>query len=255
MPVHDWRLVEAGIFHHFHNEWLTEISNALNGGRLPRDYYALIEQHAGQSIADILTLHTGSKAPDSPPMQGGVAVAESPPRVRRTQIFAELRPPRKTRRRTLTIRHVTGHRIIALLEVVSPANKDRLRHVTQFARKVAATLHAGIHVLVVDLFAPGKHDSEGMHGAIAQWLDEGAEPYDLPAGETLTLASYVGATRPVAYLEHLATGGILPEMPLFLDAQRYVRVPLETTYQAAYRGVPEYWRGVLEGGVGTNGES
>jgi hypothetical protein len=35
-------------------------------------------------------------------------------------------------------------------------------------------------------------------------------------------------------------------MPLFLHAERYVSVPLETTYQAAYRGVPAFWRAVLE---------
>jgi hypothetical protein len=34
---------------------------------------------------------------------------------------------------------------------------------------------------------------------------------------------------------------------LFLSADRYVPVPLEATYQAAYRGVPAYWRDVLEG--------
>jgi hypothetical protein len=35
-------------------------------------------------------------------------------------------------------------------------------------------------------------------------------------------------------------------MPLFLTAERYVNVPLEATYQAAYRGMPEFWRNVIE---------
>jgi hypothetical protein len=42
-------------------------------------------------------------------------------------------------------------------------------------------------------------------------------------------------------------------MPLFLTPQRYINVPLEPTYQAAYRRVPAVWRGVLEGGPSTNG--
>ena len=36
-------------------------------------------------------------------------------------------------------------------------------------------------------------------------------------------------------------------MPLFLDLHAYVNVPLAVTYDAAYRGVPEVWREVLEG--------
>jgi hypothetical protein len=36
-------------------------------------------------------------------------------------------------------------------------------------------------------------------------------------------------------------------MPLFLDLNFYIDCPLELTYQAAYRGVPDLWREVLEG--------
>jgi hypothetical protein len=35
-------------------------------------------------------------------------------------------------------------------------------------------------------------------------------------------------------------------MPLFLEAGWYVRVPLEETYQQAWRGVPDRWRRVIE---------
>jgi hypothetical protein len=36
-------------------------------------------------------------------------------------------------------------------------------------------------------------------------------------------------------------------MPLFLDDAHYVEAPLEATYQAAWRGVPQRWKAVLEG--------
>ncbi|HLN33189.1 MAG TPA: hypothetical protein VK395_35995 [Gemmataceae bacterium] len=55
MPVHDWSRVEAGIFHSFHNAWITHLAEALNGGLLPPDYYALGEQHAGRFVTDLLT--------------------------------------------------------------------------------------------------------------------------------------------------------------------------------------------------------
>lgn len=136
------------------------------------------------------------------------------------------------------------------MEIVSPANKDRPAHVAEFADKAEAALWHGVHLVLVDLVPPGPHDPQGMHGAIWDRFDD--EPYELPADEPLTLASYVGGPYiggplPVAYVEHLAIGSPLIEMPLFLDPDRYVNLPLEPTYLAAYRGMPAFWRNVLEG--------
>jgi hypothetical protein len=62
--------------------------------------------------------------------------------------------------------------------------------------------------------------------------------------EPLTVASYSARPPVKAYLEYLAVGGLLPEMPVFLSSDRYIPVPLEATHQAAYRGVPVFWRAV-----------
>jgi hypothetical protein len=147
----------------------------------------------------------------------------------------------------LAIRHVSGHRLVALLEIASPANKDRPRTVEDFAAKAVSALDVGVHLLLVDLFPPGPYDPEGMHGVICQRLEQSDEPYDLPADEPLTLASHAAGPRVEVYLEHLAVGARLPEMPLFLRPDRYIYVPLEATYLEAYRGMPAYWRDVLEG--------
>ena len=63
----------------------------------------------------------------------------------------------------------------------------------------------------------------------------------------MTLASYVAGEGVDVYLEHLAVGGRLPDMPLFLRPDRYVSVPLQATYDTAYRFMPAFWRNVLEG--------
>lgn len=246
MPVHDWTRVEAGMFHDFHNAWITQLRDALNGGLLPPDYYALGEQHAGHLIPDVLTLHTSKPngAPPLPPVgpTGGLALAEAPPQVRRRLIGIE---SYSQRRRSLAIRHVSGHRLIAMVEIISPANKDRLESVQAFAAKTVDALDLGVHVLLIDLLSPGRHEPRGMHAAVWNYFDE--EPYDLPVAEPLSLASYSAGPPVRAYVEHLAVGGSLPDMPLFLHAERYVNVPLEATYQAAYRGVPAFWKNVLEG--------
>jgi sugar phosphate isomerase/epimerase len=142
---------------------------------------------------------------------------------------------------------VTGHRLVALLEILSPANKDRKAHIEALAQKVASALDLGVHVLVVDLFPPGPHDPQGIHAVIRHELDLSEEAYDLPSDEPFTLASYAAEAGVEVYLEHLAPGGVLPDMPLFIRPDKYVNVPLESSYQSAYSGMPQFWRNVLEG--------
>lgn len=251
MPVHDWTRVDAGIFHAFHLSWLSRLQDALNDGILPQGYYALAEQHAGRMIPDLLTL----KVSDAPQLTqaagaspggdaGGLAVADAPPQVRHTH---SVQASAKGRRRTLAIRHVSGHRLVALLEIVSPANKDRPASVAEFVTKVATALEYGVHVLFVDLFPPGRHDPHGIHHEILHRLEEPDEPYALPANEPLTLASYTAAPVIDMFVDHVACGADLPNMPLFFVPGHYVNVPLEATYRQAYHSMPAFWRDVLEG--------
>ncbi|MBI2480446.1 MAG: DUF4058 family protein [Planctomycetia bacterium] len=184
MPLHDWTQVEAGIFHAFHTSWIAEIQNELNRGRLPQGYYALAEQHAGRYVTDVLTLHASShpvevQPPPPPPAleTGGIAVAEAPPKVR---LIESLESELVDLQRTLTIRHISTHRVIALLEIVSPANKDRIERVEEFVIKAITALERGVHVLVVDLFPPGAHDPNGIHGEIRQRLVPLDDPFELP---------------------------------------------------------------------------
>lgn len=246
MPVHDWTRVDAGIFHGFHVAWIPQLMTALNAGLLPDDYYALAEQHAGRSIADVLTLHTGPALPTPsplPPDRGGTAVAEAPPRVRHRET---IEGAFLARRRTLAIRHVSGHRLVAVLEIISPANKDRPAHVDDLAAKAVEALDLGVHVMLIDLFPPGRHDPQGIHGAVRQRLAGMNERYSVPTEEPLTLVSYAAGPTVEIYVNHVAPGHALPSMPLFFRPDRYVNVPLEETYEAAYRGLPAFWRRVLE---------
>jgi len=209
MPVHDWTIVEAGIFHDFHVAWIPEIRKALNGGLLPEGYYALAEQHTGRAIADILTLHVSPASSEPlplPPATGGILVAETPPRLSRQQAID---PVTLSRRRTLAVRHVSGHRLVALLEILSPANKDRPESVQDFATKVVDALDAGVHLLLVDLFPPGPSDPDGLPDVIRHRLEQSDEPYDLPAEQPLTLASYAAGPRIDVDIEHVAVGSSL----------------------------------------------
>src|SRR5215203_399765 len=89
MPIHDWTRVSAGTFHDLHHSWIAELRRSLNGGVLPSGYYAQAEPVAFQIIPDVLTLQElrgGDDAAQPPPVtdengDGGIAVAEAPPRV------------------------------------------------------------------------------------------------------------------------------------------------------------------------------
>jgi hypothetical protein len=61
-----------------------------------------------------------------------------------------------------------------------------------------------------------------------------------------TLASYCARAPITAYVEPISVGCTLPVMPLFLTPNHYIYVPLEETYMAAWRGVPQRWRRVIE---------
>ena len=244
MPVHDWTRVGAGTFHDFHSSWIVHLKESLNGGILPEGYYALAEQRAGQVAPDVLALHEGKPRSDEPLPPGTVAVAQAPPKVSLT-MTADEAAGYVLARRTLTVRHSSDHRIVALIEIVSSGNKDRERSVRDFVDKAVAAMQHAYHLLLIDLFPPGPFDPAGLHGAI--WTEIAGQPYESPPEKPLTLASYAAATLPQAYVEPIAVGIELPEMPLFLDPDHYVNVPLEPNYTAAYQGVPEYWRGVVEG--------
>jgi hypothetical protein len=97
----------------------------------------------------------------------------------------------------------------------------------------------------VDLIPPTPRDPQGIHVAI--WSEIGETSFRLPLGEPLTLAAYCAAARELAYVEATAVGKVLLEMPLFLEPGIYINVPLEESYMAAYRGVPQRWKRVLEG--------
>jgi hypothetical protein len=57
MPIHDWTRVDAGLFHHFHQDLTIDIARSLNAGRLPPGFVALADQQTGGAIPDVLTLH------------------------------------------------------------------------------------------------------------------------------------------------------------------------------------------------------
>jgi hypothetical protein len=108
--------------------------------------------------------------------------------------------------------------------------------------KLSNAFAHGCHLTVIDVHPPGKSDQQGLHALF--W--NGGPPTAVTPDEPLSLAAYRADAVPSAYFEPAAVGVPLNDFPLFLTPDHYVEVPLEPTYQAAYRGVPGRWKRVLE---------
>lgn len=243
MPVHDWTAVEVGVFHDFHHVWISSIRRALNSGLLPPDYYAMADQVAGPGNPDVLALQRRPVPPPNPSPATTATAASVASRVRFHDRAADER--RATwRPKQVAIRHKTGDRIVALVEIVSPNNKSGVSAINSFADKLATFISGGIHLLVLDLFPPGPRDPQGVHPLI--WEPFHDVPFELPADKPLTLAAYAAGTVPESFVEAVAVGDALPDMPLFLSPDDGVDVPLEATYRAAWEEMPPRWREVLE---------
>lgn len=130
----------------------------LNRGVLPDDYYALPEQYAGGFGPDVLTLQSspddacgGAALPAT--SCGDLALLSAAPRLVPT---AETDMAFYRRKQTpLVVRHVSGDRVVAVVEMVSPGNKSTRHAMRSFIEKAAELLDRGIHLLILDLTPPG----------------------------------------------------------------------------------------------------
>jgi Protein of unknown function (DUF4058) len=150
----------------------------------------------------------------------------------------------RRKQKTVTVRHVSGDRIVAMVEIVSPGNKAARNPLRAFVAKAAELLEHQIHLLIIDLLPRGPRDPNGIHGEI--WQEIAGQEYAAPADKPLTLVAYESGLTVRAYVVPAAVSDPLPDMPLFVEQGKAVHIPLEATYMAAFIEVPRRWRRVLE---------
>jgi hypothetical protein len=220
MPIHYWTRVNAGTFHDFIRGWQFDLRRPLNKHILPRGYYTVAEwRHAP---------HTETKAE----VGRSFPVSES-----------DARASYARRADRIAVRDETG-RVVAVIEVVSPGNKDTRHAIASFVRKVVDFLHNGINLVVIDLFPPTPRDPDGVHRAI--WNELTDEPFaERPANKPLTVAGYDAGDPLVAYVDNVAVGDALPDVALFLAPGWYINIPLEVTYNRSWEETPQPIRALV----------
>src|SRR5206468_1169363 len=142
----------------------------------------------------------------------------------------------------IAVKHRHG-RVVAVIEVISPGNKSGAHALRSFVEKAAALLREGISLLVVDLFPPSPRDPQGIHKAI--WDEICVEPFELPPDKPLTVVAYDASEPKTAYVEPVAIGDCLPDLPIFLVPGLYVPAPLESTYRTTWSKCPEVLREIV----------
>jgi len=238
MPMHDWTKVPDGTYHAHHFRWIGAIEAYLNNGHLPDDYYAEPEQRTHGYEPDMVALKLGNGSNSG----NGTAVLPKP-KTRFHQATDQSVYRRK--QNVVAVRHVSGNRLVAVVEIVSPGNKSSKNAFEKFQGKALEWLKLGIHMLIIDPFPPTKRDPKGIHHAIWEVID-GKSDIRAPKTKPLSLVSYECSEIIEAYVEPFAVGDKLKDMPLFLEPDFYVNVPLEQTYMSAFALMPKPSRVGLE---------
>jgi hypothetical protein len=242
MPMHDWTRVDPNDYHSFHLLWIASLTTALNRNLLPTGYYAMSDHTTPPFIPDVVTLST--QYPAGSEDAGGLAVAVAP----KTRISATEhgRKQKLAGRRRVAIKHIRDRQIVAVIEIVSPSNKAKKLEFNDLVGKSVQLLRQGVHLMLIDPFSPTRRDPNGLHAAV--WKELTGKKTALEENKPLTLASYAarGDDMYSSFVEPLAVGDTLPDMPLFITPGRYVPAPLEESYRTAWDGFPAPLRKLLE---------
>jgi hypothetical protein len=240
MPIHDWTRVSDAAYHGFVLDWTVKLSRRLNGGALPASYFAMTEAIDLRPTAGFCDLPEPDRAVVHRGDEDGLLhVSEHPPRT----AFRMADERMHYACRVVTVRDDLHQPAAAVMFVTRQDHQTAYRQ-EAIARLAVGAITRGIHLLIVDLFPPNPRSPQGIHKVI--WDRIADESFTLPPDKPLTLAAYAAGTEMTAYVEPVAVGDRLSDMPVFLTAERYVPCPLEETYQQTWDAFPAPLRGPLE---------
>ena len=128
-----------------------------------------------------------------------------------------------------------GPRLVAAVELVSPANKDRASNRRLFAVKCASYLQQGVSVNIVDVVTSR---SGNLHSELLQLLEVMDDASGLAVGDLYATAYRTvpaAVTQLHYWTERLSVGAVLPTMPLWITPELCLPLDLEKAYQVICR--------------------
>ncbi|HEY7424973.1 MAG TPA: DUF4058 family protein [Gemmataceae bacterium] len=227
-PLDDMRHWEG-----FHATWPVMIV-ALLRRRLPRCYFAEPRIHSGASAKiDVTTFEKEDEdvlAAGEGNGNGGVATAVWAPPRPTLAITTDL--PTQDVYEVLVYDEKRRCRLVAAVEIVSPANKDRPEHRRAFAAKCAGLLRERVSVVIVDVVTTR---TQNLYGELLDLIGK-SDPNLSPEPPPLSTAACRLTKRDSEWLlqtwmQPLSLGQPLPTMPLWLADNLAVPLELEESYQ------------------------
>lgn len=216
----------------FHSRWANSLADQLNE-KLPQRYFAQVQIRLGTQVeADVAEFEShSSMAETSNGASGGSVAVETwaPPAA------ALVMPAVFPDDLEVHVRNeLDDARLVAVVELVSPRNKDRPANRIAFAAKTAAYLQRGIGLVVIDVIT-GRWFN--LHNELTRLL--GLDAAFAMADDALL---YAVAYRPVrrgeedqidTWPEVLKLGTALPVVPLWLRGSSVVPLSLNAAYEDA----------------------
>ena len=222
----------------FHGQWPAMIVAGLNR-ILPERYVAGPRVHLGSAIEIDVATHDEDEA-ELPPAGkcgqrrrgGDRGLGAAPPDASRRDRPAG--PGRRTRCASTTTR--SGRRLVAAVEIVSPANKDRPEHRRAFVAKCVALLQDHVCVAIVDLVTTR---TSNLYRDLMEFLGQTeTHPSDGPPplyAVVLRWANKADAWLLETWMNPLTLGRPLPTLPLWLAQDLAVPLELEASYEETCR--------------------
>jgi hypothetical protein len=208
------------------------------GRLLSGRYVAGPRVHLGSSIEfDVATYERGDiDAPSAAasPNGGGAATAVwAPPQ---PTLAVATGPPGQDSYEVRVYDTELGQRLVAAIEIVSPANKDRPESRRAFVAKCAALLHEGVCVAIVDLVTTR---TSNLYRELMEFLGRPDDSFPTGAPSLYAVAirwsSRVDRGIFEAWVNSLAVARPLPTLPLWLAEDLAIPLELEPSYEETCR--------------------
>lgn len=240
MPLRDHfrpPLDDIASWEELHGQWPAMIVMALNR-KLPPRYVAAPRVHLGPYMEiDVSAYDKDERAAFAATTgpgegEGGVATAVWAPPRPTLDVITNLPDQDEYEVRIYdTKRH---RRLVAAVEIVSPANKDRPENRRAFVTKCAALLQQGVSVAIVDLVTTRQFN---LYGDLLEQIGE-TDPALAPEPPPLYATACRWIRRDEAWhfetwTHPLALGQPLPTLPLWLADDLAVPLELEASYEEA----------------------
>jgi Protein of unknown function (DUF4058) len=219
----------------FHGFWPAALVQKL-ADQLPKGYVAEPRVHLGSFYEiDVCTFESESFKPaPTPGSNGGGAVAAYAPPAPSLAIEAEI--PEQYEYEVLIYDVERDRKLVAAIEIVSPANKDRPENRQMFVAKCAALLQKGVCVSIVDLVTT-RHANLYTELLALIGCSDPSFTSDPPSIYAVTCRKRMvnRKTRLETWSHALAVGQRLPELPIWLTEREAVSLDLEACYEETRR--------------------